>query len=290
MNKLRAWINAHPLIAFFVVACGYSWGLWGWMMASDRGWLPFPFPSWMGSFGPSIAAVIVITISRGRTGIQELLRPILQWRFSGRWYLWVVIGCTLPFFASLFVVAWLKPGTATLGFFEQLVLLPLYYPLILVIGGSLGEEIGWRGYALPSLLKQRSALSASLIIFLMWMVWHLPLFWLEGASQQGSSVFVFLITLMACSVLFTWVYRGTSGSLLSVLLFHTGINVFWFILEEASLALSKDLLLNGIYAGIWVAIALVVIAMRGASLSGQQDWSGANRPAAKVDRRARQSI
>jgi len=76
---------------------------------------------------------------------------------------------------------------------NQVVQLPLLYPIILIIGGPLGEEIGWRGYVLPRLLKQKSGLAANGIIFLMWTVWHLPLFWLEGSFQQGTSIATFLV-------------------------------------------------------------------------------------------------
>lgn len=107
----------------------------------------------------------------------------------------------------------------------------------------------------------------------MWLVWHLPLFWLEGSSQQGSSILTFLITLLAFSVIFTWVCRGTSGSLFAALLFHTGVNVFWAILEEVAPTLSTDLLLNGVYAGLWVAIALVVVAISGSTLVGEKQSS-----------------
>jgi len=77
LNKLRTLIDDHPLTAFFVIACGYSWGLWGLMMASSKGWLSFYFPTnWTGSFGPAVAAIVVVAISRGKAGLRELLSPV----------------------------------------------------------------------------------------------------------------------------------------------------------------------------------------------------------------------
>jgi membrane protease YdiL (CAAX protease family) len=262
LNKLRSLVNNHPLISFFVVACAYSWGLWGLMMASSRGLLPFSFPTnWTGSFGPSVAAVIVTAIGGGRGGVRDLLRPIARWRFGAGWYVFVLAGCLLPIGVSIGIRALLDGGVSLSSdaVIKQLAQIPILYFLILIIGGPLGEEIGWRGYALPWLLKRMSGLSASLVVFPMWLIWHLPLFWLEGASQQGSSIAAFVVVVAASSVLFTWVYVGTSGSLVSVLLLHTTVNTFSYSISQASPALDNEPLFNWLVAAAFGALAIVVV-------------------------------
>src|SRR3712207_6537622 len=89
----------------------------------------------------------------------------------------------------------------------------------------MGEELGWRGYALPRLLARRSALAASLILGLLWGLWHLPTFYVLGAPQHGLPISAFLLLTMAYSVLFTWIYLHTRGSVLIATLFHSAINL-----------------------------------------------------------------
>lgn len=96
--------------------------------------------------------------------------------------------------------------------------------VILVLGGPLNEELGWRGFALPALQRQLSPRAASLVVGLFWAVWHLPLFWIPGASQEGLPLVPILAQIVALSVLFTWLYNRTRGSLLLALLFHAALN------------------------------------------------------------------
>lgn len=222
MDKVRVLINNHPLASFVVVAYGFSWGIWGLMIASTG------HINWIGSFGPTVAALIVVAISQGRAGLGKLLRPIRAWRFGIGWYFFIFVGCILVFLIGLWGYLMLG-GTVVLSsnaIVNQLVVIPIYFLIILIIGGSLGEEIGWRGYVLPHLLKQKNGLVSSGVVFAIWFAWHLPLFWLPGASQYGSPIGPYLLFIAVWSVLFTWVYLGTSGSLLAALLLHTSINTF----------------------------------------------------------------
>ncbi len=216
--------------------------------------------NWIGSFGPSLAAVAIVAILRGRTGLKDLLRPILQGRFGLGWWLFILIGAVVLLLLGMWVYV-LLGGTLVLpaaAVLSQLPLIPIYFIIVLIIGGPLGEEIGWRGYLLPHLLKQKDALSASLVVCIIWFCWHVPLFWLPGASQEGTSVPAFLLFVAAWSVLFTWVYVGTSHSLLSALLLHTSINTLSLVIQQIDYAhLSDPLLIQSILAAI---LALIVIA------------------------------
>jgi uncharacterized protein len=98
--------------------------------------------------------------------------------------------------------------------------------LVLLIGGPLGEEFGWRGYALPSLQAGNDWRMASLGLGLVWGVWHLPLFFIAGTSQAHIPVALFLLSVVAMSVLFAWLVNWCTGSVVVALLLHTAIN-FW---------------------------------------------------------------
>jgi membrane protease YdiL (CAAX protease family) len=255
MGKLRAWFEGHPLLGFVLVAYGFSWGLWALMIAA---WGQI---NWLGSFGPAVGAVVVVAIRRGREGLRSLLRPMLSGRFGIGWYAFIIPGVVLLMLLGLRIYTLLGsvvnlPRDAVLG---QLVLVPLYFLIVLIIGGPLGEEIGWRGYLLPYLLKQKSPLYASLIVFVLWFAWHLPLFWLPGASQRGTSLPWFMLFLAGWSVLFTWVYLGTAGSLLSALLLHTTINTYSLTLQGVD-PVYVDAAMPA-YAAVFAVLAAIVIAV-----------------------------
>jgi uncharacterized protein len=265
MKRLRDLIDRYPLTTFIVLTWGFSWSLWFLLIASARGWVSFQAPtSWLGpvgTFGPSLAAIAVVGLSRGKAGVKELVKPILQWHFGGRWYCLVIFGGML---------VWLVPPIYTLlsgeitmtlsNLVPQALVFLILFGLILVIGGPLGEEIGWRGYLLPRLLERRSPLRASLILSVFWFVWHLPQFWswFPGAAP-AAAIPLFLITVVAYSVLFTWVYLGTSGSLMAILLLHTSINTAEVALLQAYPGIGERLLYYGIVAMIWVAVSAVVV-------------------------------
>ncbi len=255
MKELRAWVNQHPILAFVLIAYGFSWGLWALMIAV------WGVINWLGSFGPTVGALVVVAIARGRVGLKELLRPILRGRFGLGWYAFIIVGAVLVLLLGIWVHVLLGgvsvlPREAVLG---QLPLIPLYFVIVLVIGGPLGEEIGWRGYLLPHLLKGRDPLYASLLVWIIWFGWHLPLFWLPGASQEGVSIPAFLLFIAAWTVLFTWVYLGTSRSLLSVLLLHTSINTLSLFLQQVDPVHMNDPLL--VQAILTAILALIIIAI-----------------------------
>ncbi len=98
--------------------------------------------------------------------------------------------------------------------------------LVFLLGGPLGEELGWRGYALPSLQEGLDWRVASLVSGAVWGVWRLPLFFIVGTSQAHIPLALFLLRVAAMSVVFAWLVNRTAGSVVAALLLHTGIN-FW---------------------------------------------------------------
>ena len=96
--------------------------------------------------------------------------------------------------------------------------LPLVYPIRLVVGGVLGEELGWRGFALPRMQTKRSALVASLILGGIWASWHLP-FYLSGAQTLSEFAPTFVVTFIA-TIPITWLFNNTNGSVLLTTLLH----------------------------------------------------------------------
>lgn len=188
----------------------------------------------------------------------------LQVRFSRSMYLVSIFGIAMLYPLSVLVftlvgnAALVAAGVSTLvALFWQI---PVLYPIILVIGGPLGEEIGWRGFVLPRFLKQTTPLMAGLECGILWAVWHLPLFWLPGSSQTGMPLPLFVLEVLAVSVIFTWIYLRSSRSLLAILLAHTSFNVAGYLVSVAYPGLQESVPFNLTLTLVLTVCALVLIA------------------------------
>ena len=190
-------VKRHPLIAFFVLAYALTWWVYPLLRFS-------PLIGLLGLFGPALAAIVVTAVTDGRRGVMALLKRTVRWRVPLPWYL-VALGLPAALAllaAGLYVL--LGPGTSIqLGRLSV-----LDFVLILLVAG---EELGWRGYALPKLLETRSPLAASLIIGVVWGLWHLPTFFIAGTPQFNQPVLAFLVLTTAYSILLTWVVLQARG-------------------------------------------------------------------------------
>lgn len=204
-------IKRHPLVAFFVLAYLLTW--WVYPLASFA-----PLVGLLGLFGPAVAAVIVAATTTGRAGVRELLLRTVRWRVQIRWY---VIALIVPTFLAVVVLGidllTGSSGTATSG---RLSILDLIVFVLVV-----GEELGWRGYAYPTLIAKFSPRTASLIAGVLWGIWHLPTFVIASMPQFGRPFVAFLIMTVSYSVLLGWAFVHSSGSVLIATLFHGAINV-----------------------------------------------------------------
>ncbi len=218
--------SRREVATFFGLAVFFSWAVWLPTIASQRGLIAtqVPVTPW-GSFGPALAAV-ALAARQGRA--RELLGGLLQFRARAADYGLALLGpAAVVAAAAAADLAW-RGAPLRLAGQEQAWLAPLYFLLILVLGGPLGEEIGWRGFALPRLLGPLGPLGASLALAAMWLAWHLPLFWLQGAAQEGGSIAWFGALVLASAILFTGFWLRTGGNLWMAVLFHAGINATTF--------------------------------------------------------------
>ena len=203
-------IRRRPLVAFFVLAYALTWWVYPLLFLS-------PLIGLFGLFGPALAAIIVTGVTDGRAGVGVLLRRLVHWRVPLPWW---VAALGLPALLSLvaavlYAVGW--SARVTLG---RLTVLELV--LVVLVAG---EELGWRGYALPKLLERFSPLVASVVLGLLWGLWHLPTFFIPGTPQYGLSIPAYLVMTTGYSILLTWVWRPTGGSVLVATLAHGMINV-----------------------------------------------------------------
>jgi len=222
MKKL---IQSHPIASFITFTLLYSWTLWLLMILSNKGLLPFKFPTnFLGSFGPAIGALIVTGIIQGKTGLKIILKSLINWKTSVWSYLFAIFFIIMVYVLTAVITYLIDPALLKFGKLPGLPETVIYFFVIAILGGPLGEEIGWRGFLQPQLLKRFTPIVASLLIALIWLLWHIPLFWLEGAAQSGGSIIYFGLSVFAMAFLFTLLYLKSKGSLLLAILFHTMIN------------------------------------------------------------------
>lgn len=260
----------YPLISFFLLAIGLTWVFMIPDALGSHGILPFrlslPLMVVMG-YMPTLAAVIVTGITEGREGIRALFRKLTIVRVGVGWYLFAIFGLAALYigaillynqFSSLMPISVLSKNTPP--FSSPVELLPQIIAMFLIIGIINGEELGWRGFALPRLQTKYNALTSSLILGVVWSVFHLPLFFtLTGSSQSDWSFINFLISTVAMTILYTWLYNNTRGSVLLAYLFHAAANTWSqvFSIDHANQAL------NWIITGLLVLVAVIVVGLKG---------------------------
>jgi len=217
------------LVAFFLLTYAFSWAAEVPVALSVRGLLAAPVPPalhYLASFGPMLAALTLTLARDGPGGLRRLLRGLAHWRVRREYWIFAVV-LPLSLFAALVLVTRLAQGAwpelASLGrvdYLGTLGVLPALGLWLLTFG--LGEEIGWRGFALPRLQVGRSALSASLVLGLFWAGWHLPaLFYRDTYRALGLMVVPMLLAIATVgAIVYTWLYNGTGGSLLVLVLYH----------------------------------------------------------------------
>ena len=254
-------LQQHPLASFFVLAYLISWALWLPLVVTGDGsptGLAFA-PLLLGSLVPSAVAIVLVASQYGKAGVGTLLRRLLIWRFGLGW--WAAIIALSALSLGAVGVHVLLGGdspdvTATIPAAAFLFLFSIFP------GSAGGEELGWRGFALPHLQRSRSALGASVVLGLGWGVWHLPLY-LTGADFRPLSLFApWVLAAVAASVIYTWIYNGTDGSLLIVVLFHAASNVLLtaFLVDPFEDHVARPFL---IYVALMVLAASVVVAVTG---------------------------
>ena len=243
----RGLLKKYSVLVFFMLTYAISWILWMFLVLTGQEIRPLIIA---GTFGPTLAALILEGIQNGAKGLRELLGQLLVWRVKVLWYLFSFLGTAGIVMASIGIHVMMGGEVPEFNDPRQIYLvIPVFvYVLFLSV---LGEEIGWRGYALPRLQKRRGPLVASLIIGMVWSLWHLPLFWMEGNFHQEIPFSLFMLQDLALSIVITWLYNGTGGSLLIVHLFHAASNTTLSVLP----ILPMDT--GGEIRPLWIAVSLL---------------------------------
>jgi uncharacterized protein len=216
-------------------------------------------PAWaialflVGGFVPSLLTIFLTWKKEGVSGLRLLGRRIIQFKLGWRWYVFIFLIVIAGTAGQLTINKLLGNTFNGYLFLAQL---GSFLPLLFI--GPLSEEIGWRGYALERLQMQWNALISSLMVGLVWGLWHLPLFFMVGASQHelGIPFIGFLVGMMANSIFYTWLYNNTKQSLWSAILLH------WLYTYAAQVLISgvtRSPLYNWLEYLPYVVMAFIVV-------------------------------
>jgi uncharacterized protein len=211
MNISMSVAKRHPLITFFALAYGISYGFY--LLPAIWPGFPFLFP-----FGSVIAAIIVASATQGRDGLKDLLRRCLRWRVGLRWYaaaLLVPVGIGLAVMVLNTLLGAPMPTAAQLGPWYSLLLL---FPMAL-IDAPLQENSGWHGYAMPRFPAARSPLINTVILGVLLAGWHAPL-----TLSEPSIIVPYLLSTLASAFVTNWVYYNARQSALLAILYHSAAN------------------------------------------------------------------
>jgi len=274
------------LLGFFLLTFILTWATWFASAAlagpGNTGFFGLRGPVFLlGVFAPALVALALTAHDEGRAGVGRLLARIARWRVGTRWYAFAV-----AYMAAIKLAAALIHRVATGAW-------PPFgnTPWALMLGGILvstwaqaGEEIGWRGFALPRLARRLGLGGASIVLGVIWALWHLPLFFLPGTGSDGQSFPLYLMHVAALSVAVAWLYWKTDGSLLLVMLMHASVNNTTDIVPAAAAGATNPWALHAspvawMTVGLsWAVAAPLLWQMRGARIDAMTSTKPSNAP------------
>lgn len=266
MKPLSEFFKRHSLVIGILLMFVLTWPI----DLSNAGLMPFKVPFIIYLFlgwGFGVASIIMTGLTLGKTGVISLLKRYLHWRVGWKWYLVAFLLAPTLIVGGVYLNAGMTgvpPDFSTVmayRIFGTSAYLPLYIlPFFIIDFIANGEEIGWRGYVLPRLQSKYSALTSALILGVIWGIWHLPKF----LTHWNTISFAwFMAHTVAASVLYTWLYNGTKGSLLLVTLFHASSNTAGVFMPMANTVSSGNMGTYVIFVLLEVAAAILIIVATG---------------------------
>jgi len=274
-------VESNKCISYFILTFLISWFSWGSsiLLSNVEGHATSGFEGGfvtLAGLGPLLAAIIIIKASGG--SILKWLKQIMSWKIKIRWYI-VALGLPILIFSITTGIYAVLGGNIDLGGMDNIEFLIFIIPLFIyttLLGGGI-EEFGWRGFALPKLQESYNALAASLILGFFHAFWHMPMLLMPGTFHANSSFGLYVVSGLALSVLFTWLYNNT-GSVILAVLFHGMRNTFFIAailpafdmetFEVPEIPMSLQLT----ETSVWLFFAILVVIVFGAEkLSSKEE-------------------
>ena len=259
---MKAFVRRRPLLSYFLLAYAITWTVAAPLLLSSRGFIDADAPEWLeplAAFGPFIAAMSVARALQGREGPAAILGSVTRWRVRPIWFVFALGSPILILGASLLVVSLtggqpIDPARGRLG---ELASAAGLFDLIVIsaVIQALGEEPGWRGFALPQLRERFGPLAATLALFPVWLCWHLP-FFLSRPGFGLAQWLGFSLGILSAAIWLTLIWDRTR-SVLMCLGWHAMVNICRGLALAMSaamfLAFSNIVLVGGLLiVGYWL--------------------------------------
>lgn len=261
--------HAVPLVVYFVLTFVVTWS--GWALAAYLRRSPALSQAifLIGVFTPGILALAFTLRAEGDRGVRAIFCRIAKWNVSGRWYAFAIL-----FIPVVKLVAALMHRILTSAWprFGDTPIVLMFAALLVSTWVQAGEEVGWRGYALPRMSQRLGIGPASALLGIIWAAWHLPLFFYPGSDLRGQSFGLYFAQVIAISIIIGWLYWRTKGSLLIVMLFHAAVNNLKDIVPSAVQDPADNYFAGASRVGLtslvlmWMCAALFLYQMRGVTI------------------------
>jgi uncharacterized protein len=229
-----SFIRRHIVAVFFILTYLISWVIWLWVNGTGRGlsgWIGLV--ALLGAFGPSLAGLVCASLVDGWAGVRVILKRMVAWRVHWTVYLAVFLGPVLLVLAPI-VLNTLLGGSVP--HWQALLRMPELFPtaLRMLLIGGLTEELGWRGFALPILRRHKGPLAASVIVGLVWGLWHWPIYSLPGLGNPlpAGELAWFILSTPILAIFFTALAERSRDSVWIAMLFHAWTNTVFYSLPE----------------------------------------------------------
>jgi membrane protease YdiL (CAAX protease family) len=277
-------MRKHPLFSFFFLACALSWVLE----------IPYTLEAWgilpgdwsiafaLHTFGPAISAIYMVRLTEGETGLSRLREHLRDWRVGWLWLLFIFAG--IPMLIMLGIMVQPRALTGFLGVTPLTVAYyPLYYFEVWFLGSPLGEEIGWRGFALPRIQPRYGPLRGTLLLGVLWAFWHLEDFLTPAqAGGPGTTLVtfftnfpIFILFILSLAVIFTWLFNHTRGSIFDAISAHASVNTPLLALVPLFPAVThSNFILGGVIG--YGALGLLILALTRGRLGYNPDQAGSS--------------
>jgi membrane protease YdiL (CAAX protease family) len=288
MTTIKAFIKRHPLLSYFALTFAITWGLFvlavggpGGIPATKEEFTTLPLGAILAVLvGPSVSGIVLTGLVYGREGFRDLLTRMRRWRVGARWYAVALLTAPLVSTAVLIPLSLISPVFLPGIFASEAKVSFVLMGIVVGLIVGIFEELGWTGFAVPTLLKLRyGVLSTGLIVGVMWGAWHLlgNDIWASVATSGGLPPALFAVgvglvllvgQLPAYRVLMVWVYERSGGSLLLAILMHASYSASTFILGPVAGpgAMSGASLLAAVLASAaatWVVVGVLAVATHG---------------------------
>ncbi|MFW9792792.1 MAG: CPBP family intramembrane glutamic endopeptidase [Candidatus Thorarchaeota archaeon] len=268
---VKDWIQRNVVASYILLAYGITWSLAFILVLSYYGVISLGVPwglHYLLPYGPMLSALILTWARGGGDSLRELLGRMSKWKIRPVWIVTALFSVWVFYIVSAFIMMAIGQPWPDLSVFGQV----MYLPYLTFLGSwalwiftyGIGEETGWRGYLLPYLQARYSALVSALIVGFLWAAWHAPMFlYNENLIALGPiGTLSWVIGLMFGSVLLTWLYNNSEGSVLMTAIWHGTFNTFTAAMGQAASVTSGIISML-----VMVLVVIVVIIYKPKNLS-----------------------